>query len=369
MSEDLPQKDDWHLTDELSYEHGRGDPFAAAVRGTRMPMVVTDPSLPDNPIVFCNAAFQALTGYSRDEAVGRNCRFLQGADTDPQAVAQLSQAVAAGQHVEVDLLNYRKDGSSFWNALYISPVRDAQGVLRFFFASQLDVTDRVEAQQAVTYQKAVVEAQVKRRTAQLEKALEAKTLLLHEVDHRVKNNLTMIGALLRLQSRALNDPVLSDKLTTMMERVDALANVHRRLYQSDDITKFDIAEFAADLAKDVIGASGRDDIALRLETIPILVDAEHASALGLILNEVLTNSIKHGFRNGRAGTIRVSAANGGDRASLCIADDGFGMARPDAADGLGRTLIERLSRQSDAKVMWSDETPGTAFTLNLPVSD
>lgn len=77
----LKQADDWHLTDTLDYEHGRGDPFAAAVRATRMPMVVTDPAQPDNPIVFCNVAFQMLTGYAREEIIGRNCRFLQGPKT------------------------------------------------------------------------------------------------------------------------------------------------------------------------------------------------------------------------------------------------------------------------------------------------
>lgn len=66
----LKQRDDWHLTDVLDYEHGRGDPFAAAVRATRMPMVITDPARDDNPIVFCNVAFQELTGYSRDEILG-----------------------------------------------------------------------------------------------------------------------------------------------------------------------------------------------------------------------------------------------------------------------------------------------------------
>ena len=89
----VEQRDDWHLTDRLHYDHGRGDPFAAAVRATRMPMVITDPSQQDNPIVFCNEAFQALTGYAKNEILGRNCRFLQGPDTEPTAVDQIREAV------------------------------------------------------------------------------------------------------------------------------------------------------------------------------------------------------------------------------------------------------------------------------------
>ena len=77
----MEQRDNWHLTELLHNTTGRGDPFAAAVRATRMPMVITDPEHSDNPIVFFNEAFQKLTGYGRDEIIGRNCRFLQGPET------------------------------------------------------------------------------------------------------------------------------------------------------------------------------------------------------------------------------------------------------------------------------------------------
>ena len=116
------------------------DPFAASVRATRMPMIITDPSLADNPVVFVNEAFCHLTGYAREEIVGRNCRFLQGPQTDPDAVAQIRAAVRAGRPLEIDLLNHRKTGEAFWNRLLMAPVHDHAGRLTHFFASQLDVT-------------------------------------------------------------------------------------------------------------------------------------------------------------------------------------------------------------------------------------
>ncbi|WP_375410148.1 PAS domain-containing protein [uncultured Methylobacterium sp.] len=119
---------------------GRAGPFIAALELTRQPMVVTDPRLPDNPIVLANRAFLALTGYSAGEVLGRNCRFLQGPDTDPAAVALVRSAVAGQRELKVQLLNYRKDGKSFWNELYLSPVFDEAGELVNFFASQVDVT-------------------------------------------------------------------------------------------------------------------------------------------------------------------------------------------------------------------------------------
>jgi PAS domain S-box-containing protein len=139
--------DAWHMTDDLHAEQGKGDPFAAAIRATRMSMIITDPRKPDNPIVFANDSFLRLTGYAREEVIGRNCRFLQGPDTDADAVAEVRDAVAGCRDISIDLLNYRKDGSTFWNALYLSPVSNAKGELLFFFASQLDVSDRKRSEQ------------------------------------------------------------------------------------------------------------------------------------------------------------------------------------------------------------------------------
>lgn len=362
----LKQIDDWHLTDDLEYDHGRGDPFAAAVRATRMPMVVTDPAQPDNPIVFCNVAFQNLTGYAREEIIGRNCRFLQGPATDADTIEKVRAAIKAGHDVDVDLLNYRKDGTTFWNALYMSPVYDKDGILRFFFASQMDVTERVEAQLIISEQKEMVEREVERRTADLRAALDAKTILLHEVDHRVKNNLTMIGSLLRLQVRTIDDPAMAAKLDSMLERVDALAVVHRQLYQSSDITAFDIGGFAKDLTRDVVGSSGRTDIKLSIEAEPLYIDAANASALGLILNEVLTNSIKHAYADGRPGHLSLLVENVDDCGVIRLCDDGPGMPSAQRTKSIGTSLITRLARQAKAEAIWSDNAPGTCVTIKFP---
>lgn len=363
----MKQKDDWHLTDIVEHEFGRGDPFAAAIRGTRMPMVITNPRLPDNPIVFANKAFQDLTGYDRDEIVGQNCRFLQGPDTSRDTVTNIRDSLAAEQDFQGDILNYRKDGSRFWNALFMSPVRNSVGEVEYFFASQLDVTDRIEAQAFVEKQKAIVDREVAARTADLEEALAAKTLLLHEVDHRVKNNLTMIGSLLRLQARSLPDPALGVTLNSMLERVDALATVHRKLYQSDDITQFDVGALVQTLAADVVGSTGRTDIEVEIDTVPILIPSAHASALGLVVNEVLTNAIKHGFADGRAGKLTVTTKIADQRAQIVVQDDGPGIPGV-AHNGLGRTLIGRLTKQIGGETRWLPAAPGTRVVVEFPVN-
>ena len=128
----------------------RTDLFFAAVEMTRMPMILTDPRRPDNPIVFANKAFVKLSGYTTEELLGRNCRFLQGPKTDPETVAGIRDAVKARREHACEILNYRKNGTAFWNALFVSPVFDLEGNLVYFFGSQLDVTRRREAEEALS---------------------------------------------------------------------------------------------------------------------------------------------------------------------------------------------------------------------------
>lgn len=140
------------------------DPFASAVRATRMPMLITDPSLPDNPIVFANDAFLRLTGYSREEVVGHNCRFLQGPETDPADIAKLRDAIARQSQIEMELINHRKDGSRFYNRVLISPVFDEGGHLTYFFASQFDVTLERDRLVRLQNDRDKLENEVERRT-------------------------------------------------------------------------------------------------------------------------------------------------------------------------------------------------------------
>ena len=361
------QKDDWRLTDELHYEHGRSDPFAAAVRGTRMPMVITDRTKTDNPIVFCNEAFQSLTGYSREESVGRNCRFLQGPETDAEAVKKIRDAISRGQNIDVDILNYRKDGSSFWNALHLSGVRNEKGDVQFFFASQLDITDRIHEKTMLRRREVEMEREVERRTAALNAALEEKTLLLHELDHRVKNNLMMISSMFRLTARKAKDPQVAASLNAMLERVDALSTVHRQLYQTKELTQFDIGAFAASLTTDVVGSSGRNNIRVQTDVQPIFVHSSRASALGLVLNEILTNAIKHAYSENRGGLLSVKAYRAGEHARIEVEDDGPGLDGMAPTSGLGMMLIRRLSKQAGAKTEIVDNGSGAHASIQFVV--
>lgn len=135
--------------------------FAAAVAASTAGIVISNPNLPDNPIVYANAAFEKITGYEKAEIIGRNCRFLQGPHTSSDAVSALRKAVRDRRSITLRLLNHRKSGTQFWNELSISPVALPDRGTTGFIGIQRDVTEEVAAQRTLTEKIAILESTTK----------------------------------------------------------------------------------------------------------------------------------------------------------------------------------------------------------------
>ena len=118
---------------------GHGDITKAALLSEEereQSVVITNPALPDNPMIFISDEFEIQTGYSAEEALGRNCRFLQGPETDPKAVEAIRDALKTESPITVDILNYKKDGTKFWNRLRIRPLHGEDGKVMFYAGAQ-----------------------------------------------------------------------------------------------------------------------------------------------------------------------------------------------------------------------------------------
>ena len=207
-------------------------------------------------------------------------------------------------------------------------------------------------------------------------SLDEKDVLLREIHHRVKNNLAVISSLFYLQSTYTDDQVTLKLLQESQDRVRSMALVHELLYGSESLAAVDFSKYASDLCEQLIQTYGHPAGRVRLtkDLEPCRLDIEQAVPCGLVLNEIMSNAIKHAFPGGREGTIHLTLRRRLDGACLLsVADDGVGI--PPGLDlaapgSLGLRLIRTLARQLDGQIEVVPLQPGTGFrlTFNVPES-
>jgi two-component sensor histidine kinase len=186
---------------------------------------------------------------------------------------------------------------------------------------------------------------------QLEQALEDKDILMKEIHHRVKNNLMIMANLLNLQSRYIEDEVARDIFKDSQSRAKTMALIHDKLYRSQDLKKVDVQDYMESLAKNIYHTYIKDprQIQLILNVEPHMLDINTVLPLGLILNELLTNTFKYAFPEDRKGILEVKFSKKGNNQFLLeVADNGVGMPvdfHPDQTDSLGMRLIYSLTEQ------------------------
>jgi two-component sensor histidine kinase len=276
-----------------------------------------------------------------------------------------------------DLFGLRKDGTEIPIEVGLNPVRTAEG--SFVLASVVDLTEPKRGERErdrlldrVRTLNAELEQRVQARTAELAATLEERGVLLQEVQHRVKNNLQVISSLINMQLRALGGGAGREALGACQARVQAMALIHEKLYQSHDYARVPFSEYARSLAANVFHATGvsPEGVSLELAIEDVALAVDKAIPCGLILNELITNALKHAFRDGRSGTIRVElapVAGGGVR--LVVSDDGAGLPPGSdlhASPSLGLQLVRMLANQLDAGLE-VESTRGTCFRLTVPV--
>lgn len=201
----------------------------------------------------------------------------------------------------------------------------------------------------------------------LESSLDQKTSLLREVHHRVKNNLQIIISMLNLQGRAAGDAQLAQALSEAAGRVNALAIVHRRLYESHDLDRVDLDWFLRDLVTELqrIGRGDRRRIGIEVANARYYVTAQLAVPIGLLVTEAVTNALKYAFVGREGGSIEVSVSTDGDQAALVVRDDGIGLAPGRRTTGLGITLMEGFARQLEG-VLHLESQHGTTVRVVFP---
>ena len=310
-------------------------------------MIVTNPHIENNPIVYVNQAFTRVTGYARSASIGRNCRFLQGEETNKTDVDKLRTAIANEESCTVDIVNYRANGERFMNRLIVTPLSDDLGNTTYFMGiqkelSQSDINGRAEE----------VNAQ------------------LMEIQNRVKSDLSMIIGMIRQQSGATSVP---EDFAALSRRIETLQLLYEEMKLSDAQSNRDsiqMGSFLSRLAAAIAHIEGRSGIRVSLQIEPLEVPIETATRVGLVLSELMTNALQHAFERIETGLVEVRMSQlsaGGLR--LIVSDDGLGIplsqAWPDPATVGGR-IVSGLIEGLEGTLHLGRGAAGSFITIDVP---
>ena len=359
----------------------------AAVEHTRLPILITEAKPMDEPgprITYANPVFTDVTGYSREEVQGRSPRLLQGAGTDPEALARIRRALEAGEPVREIVRNYTKDGTPYWNDIYIAPVPDESGTITHYVSIQDDVTERVRRRQ-----------ELERAKEEAEEAARLKSALLTNMNHEIRTPLTSIISFGEILA---SSPELAD---TFAERI--VGGGKRLLRTLNTVMDFaeleagnlsltpvsvDVRDVARSVAGDFRGEADRKGLSLEVDTPDAPVRTRIDKHLvERIYVHLVSNAVK--FTDSGSVTVGVrgrGAAEEEESLELWVEDTGMGMEadflprateeftqastgndRTHEGNGLGLAIVKRLADGMGGTLdIESEPGQGTIVTVRLP---
>lgn len=315
-------------------------------------------------IEYVNPYFTELTGYSAEEVMGRNPGILKSGQTKQEVYEDLWNTLEKGETWHGEFLNMKKNGELYWESASIGPIMDENGTVTHYIAIKQDITEK------------------KKRDKELKDSLEEKEVMLKEIHHRVKNNLQVISSLLNMQVEQYEHPEAIDAINSSRNRVKAMALVHENLYQSSSIGKTSLREYVFMLAKNIYSSYGVtfERVKFTCETGGIEFGLDTVIPLGLILNEGISNSLKHAFPGNAGGEIKVMLEYSGRNDNsirndnqdntcyrLTIKDNGKGLPadfNPGRSNSLGMTLLSSLAAQLDGEAVINNKV-GTEIVVDF----
>jgi PAS domain S-box-containing protein len=301
-------------------------------------------------VALVNFQLEKIFGYRRDELIGQAIEILIPERFASRHV-EYRTSYATAPHTRPmgsvgKLFGRRKDGTEFPVDIMLSPLPLNRGTI--VLAAVRDISERLH-----------IEARESHR----------QEVLLHEIHHRVKNDLQIISSLLYLQSIAYMDPKVQAILDESRARIRSIALIHEKLSRTGDLARVDFAEYVRDLIADLYRSHdvSQNDIRLSIEIPDIVLGIETATPCGLIINELVANALKHAFGAGMTGTLTVEVDRHGDGLLLRVSDDGVGLPSDfdwDALKSMGLRLVKDLTTQLAGNIA-IDRTHGTAISISF----
>jgi PAS domain S-box-containing protein len=302
-------------------------------------------------VLSWNPGAEKIFGYTPEEIIGKPVAMLTAPGNENQVPEILSQLKAGNRIEHFETQRKRKDGTLIHVSLTISPVKDDSGNIIAASSIAKDITKQKQAAM-------VIQAQ-----------LQEKQILLQEIHHRVKNNLQLVASLLELRSRGLDNQAAKAAFADSIGRIRSMAMLHEKMYGSNIVGSVNFGEYIRSLFEPLAEAFNKDlPINFVVDSDHFMLDLNRAIPLGLILNELLTNSVKHAFSSSKPPEIRVKIRTNMDKVAMIVADNGTGLP-PDVdlfkSHSFGFKIVRLLIEQIDGQIEVQNSN-GTVYQITLP---
>jgi PAS domain S-box-containing protein len=319
-----------------------------------IPSIIFLKDAKDLQFVKFNKAGSELLGYQKEELIGRNDYDFFPKDEADFYTAKDMDVLEKRELIDIpeEPVTTKDKGQRILHTKKI-PIYNKEGIPSYLLGISEDITERKQAEE------------------QIKTNLKEKETLLLEIHHRVKNNLTIVASLLNLQANSMEDKRLKEALSDSQSRVQAMSAIHETLYQSENLSAIDMNIYLSKLSRDVAqNYSIGSKINLNVKSENISIGAKQASPIGLIVNEMITNSFKYAFPENQEGEIKISLLKNDDQIELTYKDNGIGIPKGfdwQKADSLGLKLVKMLAEnQLDGSIDMESKN-GTKFTIKFNI--
>lgn len=333
---------------------------------------------PDGKVTFVSRRWQDFTGIDPEQIENEFFSSILHPEDLQRCREQWQACLATGYSYQIEYRLRDRNGGFRWHLGRAVPIRDAQGKIVKWFGTATDIHDQkvaVEdlrtAKQELQESHLRLESAVAERTLDLKQALLEKELLLREIHHRVKNNLNIISSLLSLQSRQFDDGKLRLAFQESQNRINSIAVVHEKLYRSNHLGEVKFAGYIRQLVRNLLVTFGvnPDRIQVEVDAEDIELTVELAIPCGLIVNELVSNCLKHAFPNEASGRIKVRMnAVSLSSYELSVSDNGIGLEAtvgPRKTASLGLQIVDTLARQLGGEISAGRKDGETRFSITF----
>lgn len=316
------------------------------------PVFITDI---DGNIQYINHAFEDLYGYTNDETIGKNPSLLKSGKQPASFYRDFWETILSGKVSSGEIINKTKSGYFVTVSYSSNPIINDQNEIIGFIAIHDNITERIMMEE------------------EIRQSLFEKEILLSEIHHRVKNNLALVSSMLILQAETADNNDLKNKLNDSVNRIKAISNIHEQLYSTSNFATIDITDNTYKLIKNILGTLHTDTkIRIEKRSGPANINLNQAVYCSLIINEVVTNIIKHALKGLTEGTIGIKAELEEDSFTIVISDNGHPLPKDFQSmnySSFGMELIHILTRQLEGAFRYKSDSGETHFILNFKKSN